>query len=74
MKGDQNPGSTSDGQSWQATCMKNPGDLSDQLFDFATKVADDDCGLSRQQLVMEARTLLGRTYTHDDESNPQSDQ
>ena len=39
--------------------------LFDRLFDFATKVADDDWGLSRQELVTEARTLLDRTYPDD---------
>jgi hypothetical protein len=38
------------------------------LFDFATKVADDDWGLSHGQLVDEARALLERTYPGDDGS------
>jgi hypothetical protein len=48
-------------------------ELFDQLFDFATKVADDDWGLSRRELVKEARTLLGRTYSSDEESGPPAD-
>jgi hypothetical protein len=43
--------------------------LQQQLFDFVTKVADDDWGLSHRELVTEARTLLGRTYSPDEDSN-----
>jgi hypothetical protein len=42
--------------------------LQQQLFDFVTKVADDDWGISHKELVLEARTLLGRTYSPDEDS------
>jgi hypothetical protein len=45
-----------------------------QFLDFIRKVADDDWGLSHRELVMEARTLLGRTYSPDEDSDqPEAD-
>jgi hypothetical protein len=52
---------------WEHTSMRNR--FAQELFDFVTRVADDDWGLSHQQLVVEARALLGRTYSPDEDSD-----